>query len=318
MSFAQDTKRELARVMPVKKCCQLAEIAGFLRVAGSIRLAGRGQFRILCQTDSPAIARHYKILLQDYFRIETGLEVTEGAPLRRGRTYYLTIEPEMNSESILRETGILMVREGHNFISDGIYDGLLRKKCCRKACMRGLFLGAGTVINPDKGYDLEFVLSSERLARDLRKLIHTFEGLTATVTERKGRQVVYMKNAQNVSDTLALMGAHQQMLKLEDVTIRKQVLNQTMRLMNCDAANTDRALDASEKQVRAIRTLQAAGRWEALPEKLRDLGQLRLDHPEASLAQLGELMDPPLKKSGVNGRMKRILAAAEQTKKPES
>ncbi len=306
---------ELARVQPGRKCCELAEIAGFLRVAGSVSLAGRGQFRIICQTDNPAAARHYRTLIQDYFRVEAGITVTEKTPFGKGRLYNLTVGPEMNSEAILRETGILMIREGNNYISDGIYEGLLRKKCCRRACLRGLFLGAGTVTNPEKSYDLEFVLNSEVLAHDIRRLIHTFDDLSASVAVRDGRYVVYLKSAQNVSDMLALMGAHRQMLKLEDILIKKQVLNQTVRETNCDTANTDRLIDASEKQVRAIRALKESGRWESLSVKLRELGELRLEHPYASIAELGEFLDPPLGKSGVNGRLKRIMDAAAAAEK---
>ena len=120
MSFSTETKNELSRVYPPKKCCQLAEIAGFLRVSGSIRLAGGGKFRIVITTDNPAVARHYKKLIKDYFQVDTEMELGEGINLKKGRIYMLTIGPEMRSEQILRETGILLVREGNNYISDGI------------------------------------------------------------------------------------------------------------------------------------------------------------------------------------------------------
>ena len=132
MSFASDTKGELCRIDPPKKCCELAEIAGFLRVSGSLRLSGRGQITILCSTESAAAARHYRSLLQDYFHISTELGAAEGSAMRKGHRYYLMIDPLSKSEEVLRETGILMIREGSNYISDGIYDGLIRTKCCRK------------------------------------------------------------------------------------------------------------------------------------------------------------------------------------------
>lgn len=311
MSFSSDTKNELSRHETDRKCCQLAEIAGFLRVSGSLRLAGGGKFRIVISTENAAAARHYKRLIRDYFQVETDLEVGEARSLKKGHEYILTIGPEMRSDSILRETGILLVREGNNYISDGIYDDLIRKKCCRKSYLRGAFLGAGSVADPDKSYHLEFVVDSEVLANDLRKLIRTFDDLSAAVTERKGKYVVYMKNSQYISDTLALMGASHQMLKMEDVRIRKDLMNRTMRIMNCDTANTDRTVNASEKQIMAIRTLRETGEFKKLSAKLQALAELREAHPEASLAQLGEMADPPLKKSAVNGRMKRILKAAE-------
>lgn len=213
----------------------------------------------------------------------------------------------MRSESILRETGILLVREGNNFISDGIFDGIIRNKCCRKAYLRGIFMGAGTVSDPDKSYHLEFVCHSENLAKDLKKLINTFVDLTAKIVKRKGRYVVYMKNSQYISDTLAIMGAHSKVLAFENVKIKKELLNETIRITNCDNANTDRAVDAAGKQIAAIKKLKEKGLFEGLPKKLQEVAELRLENPDMSLAQLGEMLSPPLKKSGVNNRMKRII-----------
>ena len=307
MSFATETKVELSRIQPEKTCCQLAEIAGFLRVAGSIRLAGPGRFKIVISTDSPAVARHYKRLIASYFRVETELEIEDAQGLKTGHIYMLTIDPNMHSESILRETGILMIRQGNNYITDGIYDGIIRTKCCRKAYLRGIFLGAGTISDPQKGYHLEFTCNSEILAKDLRRLINTFDDLSAKITRRKERYVVYMKNAQYISDTLAIMGAHSRVLKLEEVRLNKDLVNRATRLTNCDSANMDRTLDASVKQKEAIQKIRETCGIDALPGKLRELALLREMNPDASLTQLGEMLNPPLKKSGVNNRMKRIL-----------
>lgn len=297
---------------PEKKCDQLAEIAGFLRVSGSLRLTGRGIFTIVIATDNPAIARHYKRLIREYFQIDAKLEVGGAEALKKGHTYMLTISPEDRSESILRETGILLVREGNNFISDGIYEELIRKKCCKRAYMRGMFMGTGTISDPEKSYHLEFVCESRTLANDLKKMINSFVDLSVKVVQRRNRWVVYMKNSQYISDMLALMGAHAQMLAFENVRVQKSVYNQTTRIMNCDNANTDRTLDASEKQIRAIRILEETGQLSVLTDKLRELARLRVENPEASLTQLGEMMEPKLGKSGVNNRMKRILSMAEK------
>ena len=307
MSFATETKNELSRVETEKKHCQLADIAGFLRVNGSIGLVGMGKFKIVITTDNPAVARHYKKLIKEYFNVDMELLIVEAAALKKGHIYRLTIEPNMRSESILRETGILLVREGNNFISDGIFDGIIRNKCCRKAYLRGIFMGAGTVSDPDKSYHLEFVCHSENLAKDLKKLINTFVDLTAKIVKRKGRYVVYMKNSQYISDTLAIMGAHAKVLAFENVKIKKELLNETIRITNCDNANTDRAVDAAGKQITAIKKLKEKGLFEGLPKKLQEVAELRLENPDMSLTQLGEMLSPPLKKSGVNNRMKRII-----------
>ena len=306
MSFAAETKNELARIEPENKCCQLAEIAGFLRVSGSLRLAGGGRFTIVITTENPAVARHYKKLIKEYFQIDTELEVGDSPGPKKGRVYLQTIGPEMRSEQILRETGILMVREGNNYISDGIFDGLIRTKCCKKAYLRGIFMGAGTVNDPSNSYHLEFVCASKTLAADLRKVINSFVDLSAKVVPRKDSYIVYMKNSEYISDTLAIMGASSKVFIFEDVKIKKSFVNNAVRMTNCDNANTDRTLDAAQRQLAAIKKIEAVRGIDWLPEKLRLAARLRLENPEASLLQLAEMMDPPMKKSGINNRFKKI------------
>ncbi len=310
MSFSTDTKNELARSIPEKKCCQLAEIAGFLRGAGSLRLAGGGRFRIVCTTDNPAVARHYKKLIKSYFRVDAGIEVEDTAALRRGHVYSLTIDPDMKSESILRETGILLVKEGSNYISDGIYQDVVKKKCDRRSYLRGAFMACGSVTDPRKEYHLDFTVEHEQLAEDIRKLIGTFEDLEGKITRRKEKYVVYMKRSEYISDMLALIGADSSVLALENTRIAKEVRNKAQRLLNCDGANTDRTVNAAEKQLDAIRKLKEAGMLDSLSEKLAEVAELRLENPDASLAELGEMMDPPLKKAGINSRLKRIMEAS--------
>lgn len=311
MSFAADTKNELARIEPEKKCCMLAEISGFLRVAGSIGLAGLGKFKIKISTENPAVARHYKKLLQDYFGIETKLEISEGKAVGKAAgtkkySYSITIDAENLSEQILRETGMLLIKEGNNYFSDGIYSGIVRTKCCKKAYLRGVFMGAGTMSDPEKSYDLEFVLDSEVMAADLKKLINSFADLSCKTVKRGKKYVVYMKKADYISDTLAIMGASNQVFSMEETRIKKAMVNSAKRSVNCDNANTDRIIEASMKQVEAIKKIDEAIGVAELPEKLRQAAQLRLENPDISIAALGELCDPPLKKSGINNRMRRI------------
>lgn len=311
MSFASDTKNELARLEPEKKCCMLAEISGFLRVAGSIGLVGLGKFRIRISTENAAVARHYKKLLQDYFGIETKLEISEGKAVGKARgtkkyAYGITIDEENLSEQILRETGMLLIKEGNNYFSDGIYSGIVRTKCCKKAYLKGVFMGAGTMSDPEKSYDLEFVLNTDTMAQDLKKLINSFVDLSCKTVKRGKHYIVYMKKADHIRDTLAIMGASNQVFSMEETRIKKSMVNSAKRSVNCDNANMDRSIEASMKQIAAIKKLDAAIGMSALPEKLRQAAQLRLENPDYSIAALGELCDPPLKKSGMNKRIKKI------------
>lgn len=306
MSFSSDTKKELAHVKPQKKCCMLAEIAGFMRMCGSIHLAGGGKFNIVMTTEHPAAARHYKTLIKEYFGIDAELAVGQGNGLKKGRSYLLSIGPENLSEQILRETGILMVKEGMNYISDGIYDGLIRTKCCRKACLRGIFLASGTITDPEKSYHLEFNCGSQILAGDVKKLINSFVDLHAKISARKKNYAVYVKEAEQIIDILAIMGAHSQIFAFEDVRITKEIRNKANRINNCDNANIDKTLKAAEKQLSWIRRIEAEKGLDFLPDKLRQAAVLRLENPEATLQELADMMDPPMKKSGLNNRFRKI------------
>ena len=311
MSFASETKNELARIEPEKKCCMLAEISGFLRVAGSIGLVGFGKFKIIITTDNPAVARHYKKLIQDYFGIETKLEIGEGKAVGKSRSskkfsYSITIDADNRSEQILRETGILLVREGNNYISDGIYSGIVRTKCCKKAYLRGVFMGAGTMSDPEKGYDLEFVLETATMAADLKKLINSFVDLSCKVTERRGKHVVYMKKADYISDMLAIMGASSQVFSMEETRIKKEMVGSARRMSNCDSANMDRSIEASMKHIEAIKKIQKTKGLASLPETLREAAELRLENPDVSLTALGEMCEPSVKKAAISKRLKKI------------
>lgn len=319
MSFATETKNELAHIIPEKKCCMLAEISGFVRMCGSVGLVGGGKFKIVITTENAAAARHYKTLIRDYFGIHAAAEIGKGSTLKgRGHAYQITIGPEALSEQILREIGILMIREGMNYISDGIYEGLIKTKCCRKAYLRGVFLAAGIISDPEKGYHLEITCSSELLAADVKKLINSFTGLHAKIVLRKGKQVVYVKESEQIFDILAIMGAHSKVLEFEDIRMKKALINQANRLNNCDNANIDKTVKAAEKQMEWIQAIQAARGLAFLPDKLYEAAVLRLDHPEATLQELAGMLDPPMKKSGLVNRFKRIQAIAKSLEEEQN
>lgn len=314
MSFSSDVKGELARVHVTKKCDMLAEISGFLRVAGSLRLAGGGKFGIVASTENPAIARHYKKLIKEYFdstaRLEVGGSQMPGKS-SSGYRYSLTISPEEKSQQILRETGMLLIREGNDYLSDGIYSPIVRSKCCRRAYIRGLFLGCGTISDPHRGYHLEFVLTSQVVANDLKKLIGTFVNLMANITIRKEDYIVYIKKAESVSDMLGIMGASQAMMEFENIKIHRGIRGEAQRISNCDNANMDRSLSASEEQLRSIRRIEEMVGLDALSDALREVAELRLMRPEASLGEIGEALSPPIKKPAVSKRFTKIRAIAD-------
>ena len=311
MSFSAEVKNEIARSEERKKCCTLAEIAGFIRMCGSVKLSGGGRLDLKIVTENPAIARAFLKRIKRYFGVSANLKIGQSNLLKKGYVYELTIDAENNAEQILRETGILRVREGCNYFPDDISSDLTKTRCCKRAYLRGTFLGAGTISHPEKSYHMEIVCSSSILANDLKRLINSF-GFRSKVTARKNNYVVYLKESEQISDFLALLGANNQVMEFENVRIVKELRNKTNRIVNCESANLDKTIDSASRQIETIRLIEAKGGLAYLPEKLREIALLRLENPESSLAELGQMLDPPLKKSGVNHRFRKLEEVAER------
>ena len=313
MSFSADIKNELARIETDKKCCMLAEIAGFIRMCGAVKLSGGGRLDLKLATENPAIARLYMKRIKSYYGVGADLQIGQSTLMKHGHVYELTIGTEANAEQILRETGILRVKEGCNYFPEDISADLVKTKCCRKGYLRGAFIGAGTISDPEKGYHLELVCSSELLANDLKRLINGF-GLKSKVFARKKNYVVYLKESEQISDFLALLGAHNHLLEFENVRIVKELRNKTNRIVNCENANLDKTINSAGRQIANIRLIDSRRGIASLPDKLLEVAKLRLENPEASLTELAELVEPPLKKSGINHRFKKIEEIAAKFK----
>lgn len=315
MSYASETKNELAHIETEKKCCMLAEIAGFMRFAGSVGLAGGGKFRIVMTTPNLAVVRHYKKLIKTYFDVETEITVgaNESKSLKgaKANEYIIRIEPENNSEMILREMGILMVREGMNAISDGIYDGLIRTKCCRKAYLRGAFLASGTINNPENSYHYEITASTETQAKDLRRLINTFVDISPKIVERKNGYGVYLKAREQIADTLAIMGASKLYFDYQDTIMKKDMVSAARKVEQLDLVNMDKAIHAAERQIADIKKIEEKRGLDYLSAKLKEVAVARLENPDLGIEELGKVLDPPLSKSGVNNRLRRISEIAK-------
>lgn len=318
MSFSKDTKTELAHVVLNKECCKLAEIAGFIRVCGSIGLEGFGQFFITMPTDNPAVARHYKKLIKEYFDVDAPIEIGFYGNIKRGKKkYILRLGHNENSEAILRETGLLMIKGGMNYFTDGIYDELIKTKCCRKSYLRGAFLGGGTLSDPVKSHHFEIVCGSEELAVDIRRLMRTFNDrkfteITPKLTERKERTGVYLKDRNQIKDVLAIMEANDQAEYYTNLIEQKNQKNKVTRAMNCELANVDKAVASAQAQVAAIKKIEEEMGLKSLKPELQEVAILRLNHPDAQLKDLCEMLDPPISKSGLSKRFKKIEEIAEK------
>lgn len=320
MSFSSDVKGELARLEIKKKEDMLAEISGFLRVSGSIRLNGSGKMSIVASTENPAIARHFKKLIRDYFGSSADLEIGEseapgsGKHYSSGYRYSLKIGHEGKSDRILRETGILMIKEGDDYLSDGIYQPIVSKKSAKKAYLRGLFLGCGTISDPKKSYHLEFVIKRDGLAQDLKKLIDSFVEMRANISKRKNQNIVYIKKADYISDMLGIMGADSAVMNFENIRLERKIKGEAMRLSNCDNANVDRLITAAERQLKDIELIDKYMGVDNLPLRLNEIANARLKNPSASLTEIGNSLTEPVGKSAITKRFAKLKEIAEKLK----
>ncbi|MDR0852243.1 MAG: DNA-binding protein WhiA [Clostridiales Family XIII bacterium] len=306
MSFSADTKNEIAHGHTAKHCCKLAESAGFIKACGSVVRSGNGGVGLVLTTENPAVARHVKTLIADCFSVSSSLMVGETGFSRGRHIYELKISAERGAGRILKETGILSEHDGRWTIRDWLSDSILKKKCCRKACLRGLFLGAGTVSDPEKDYHLEIVFAEATAAQAAKKLLGSFDDIHAKVRKRRDAYVVYIKDAEQIKDILNITGAHAQLLKYENVRVLKDVRNHTNRVSNCDNANADKSLRASDRQIAAILSLKQNETFDVLPANLKDTALARIRYPEATLSELGEVLTPKVARSTVSGRLKQI------------
>ncbi len=316
MSFSATTKNELARVIPENKCCQLAEISGFIRMCGTIQLSGHGKMNIKLVTENPAAARKIIKLLKLYFNIHTDLVISQSKMLKKHHYYELIVLSEMKAEEILKKTGVLIVRDGLNDIDYSIPEKLIKKRCCKRAYLRGAFLGAGSVSDPGKSYHLEIVTNNNQLGEDIKNLLNKFE-LNAKIVTRKKNFVIYLKEGEQIVDFLNIIGAYNTLLDLENIRIVKDMRNKVNRLVNCETANLNKIVDTSIRQMHHIQYIEKERGLKILSDKLREIAELRLNNRDASMLELGEMLDPPVGKSGVNHRMKKIEKIAEKIKQGE-
>lgn len=310
MSFSSQIKNEISRMEFEKDCCILAELAAIVRMNGTIQLQRGNKLLLKMTTENAATARRIFTILRNKYNQEIDVVVKKSKQLKKKNIYLIVISDSELVSRILRDIRFI---EGKNILKQNyeIDKQIIKKRCCRRSYIRGSFLGGGSMSNPERSYHLEFTSENEDHAKDLAKIINTF-GLNAKVIERKYKYIVYLKEASQIGDILNIIGAHQALLKFEDIRVLKDMRNNVNRLVNCETANLSKTINASMRQVDDIKTIQAHDGLENLPPKLREVAYLRLDNRNASLKELGEMLDPPMGKSGINHRLRKIGQIAEK------
>lgn len=293
MSFSSDIKNELAALSNETVCCDAAQ-AYSMAEFGHAFSAGA----VSLQTENEAAADCYASLLETVCGVVPERSVC-------GTGLYTVTVPEESRERVLG-------RFGHNGkeVTLRINRAMLDCEGCPAAFLRGAFLACGVVTNPQVEYHLEFSVPYLNLSRDLIALLGEM-GLHARMVQRKGNYVVYFKESEQIEDCLTMMGAIGASLELMNVKMIKNIRNNVNRAANCESANLDKTVAAAVVQTEAVLKIEQRMGLDALPEELRALCRLRLDNPDFSLRELGEQLDPPISRSGVNHRLRRIMEIAE-------
>lgn len=306
MSFTAEVKDELSRIEPRRQCCLRAELAALVRIEGTLNISGPGRYRLEVATETAPVARAVIKLLHGIYGLKTELTVRRSV-LHKTNNYLITVPTQSKLATALEELGIIS-DEGY---SVGVDPKLVRRDCCAIAYLRGAFLGGGFVADPHGDFHFELTAEAEELADDLTALMRRFE-IPARVAKRRGTYAVYLKGAEPILAFLALVGAHRALLRTEDVRVVKSMRNDVNRLVNAEIANQQKTAEAAVSQLASISALADGPGLESLPPALRELAELRLANPEVSLRELGELADPPLTKSAVYHRVRRIEELAEE------
>lgn len=309
MSFSAETKNELARVFSENKCCNISELAAIVRLAGSIQIAGYRKLNLKISTELNSTARKVFKLLKSNFGINTEISVNKNQMLKRNSSYVLMVTSDMGAENLLRELGILSQGDGF-FTMNKVPENLIKDNECVRAFIRGAFLGGGSISDPEKNYHLEFVTNNEEFAESLRDLINSL-GFNSKTVSRKSNYVVYLKESEQISDLLNIIGAHQALLSLESTKIVKEMRNNVNRLVNCETANLSKTVNAAVRQIENIKYIEEKVGLRYLPDNLREIAFLRIENEDLTLKELGEMATPELSKSAVNHRLRKIEHIAQ-------
>lgn len=310
MSYSLDTKNELARIMAAKPCCQLAELAALVKMDGIMQLSGNHEVSLNIMTESAAVARKVFTYLKNLFGVHTDIMMTKKTRLKKNNVYVVRMSPQPEVFEVLGSIGML---DEQGRLPGVIKPDLLRKDCCRRSYLRGVFLGGGSVSDPEGDYHLEILVNDEVFSKALCRLLKRY-GLAAKINARKNWDVVYLKGSEAIIKLLNLMGAHRALLSFENVRIYKDVRNQVNRLVNCETANLNKTVNAAVEQIEDIKLVDRFIGLAKLPPNLRSVAELRLEYPDISLKELGEKLSPSIGKSGVNHRIRRIQKIAEKVK----
>ncbi len=311
MSFSSEVKEELSKHIGSSRHCQLSELAAIIT---SVGLTGRnkaGETVLYLQSDNALVLRKFFTLLKKAFNIITSFLEEEPDIRSGGRTYRPVLKDGALLSSVLKATRLMGEDGVPKSFEQGASPILTRNSCCKRAFLRDAFLCIGSISDPNKGYHLEFVCDHEGQAAYLKELIESFD-IEARIVKRKKYHVLYIKEGAGIVDLLNIMEAPVSLMNLENLRIVKEMRNSINRRVNCEVANITKTVTAATKQIEDITYIRDNYGLNKLPFGLREMAEVRLEHPDATLAELGSYLDPPVGKSGVNHRLRKLTELADR------
>ncbi|MDD2619125.1 MAG: DNA-binding protein WhiA [Syntrophomonadaceae bacterium] len=302
MSFSNEVRNELARIIPEKECCIKAELLALMAVNGVTVDIGEGNTLLRGIAENAATARKMYKLLKEAYQLQVSVRIIKQKRFHKQHIYEVNSVLKADRLWIARELNIRSDQEYCNYEDNS---HLIRKSCCKRAYLRGIFLSRGFVNRPEVDYHLEIVVNDRWLAAEIQELLDKF-ALEARGIERKNHLVIYIKESDKIADFLRVVGASKALLDFENVRIIKSMRNDVNRQVNCETANLSKTINASLRQTELIKRLAASNGLETLSPQLRELALARIKYPDYSLKELGAAMNPPLSKSGVAYRMRKL------------
>lgn len=315
MSFSGNVKEELSEHWSSARHCQIAELAAILGLCGSIIINSRNEYRVKVHTENKAVARKVFTLIKKTFNIESDISIRRNIQ-KQSVSYSVVVKQHQDALRVLQAVKLI---DEHldGFEEVRIVNPIVvQQTCCKRAFIRGAFLAAGSMSDPKKAYHFEIVCAAELMAEQIRELMSSFS-MDAKIVQRKKSYVVYLKEGSQIVDILNIMEAHVSLMELENVRILKEMRNTVNRKVNCETANLNKTVSAAVKQLEDITYLRDTIGLEKLSEGLEEVALARLSHPDASLKELGALLSPPVGKSGVNHRLRKLGDLAEKVRKEQ-
>ncbi len=311
MSFSQQIKEELSLQLGASRHCQIAEMAAMISACGVYSVRPGGRLFLVWQSENILVARKISDLLTKTFDVIPDLSVMGSGEWKKSRVYTLAVRRDEDVKRILKATKFLQENGAIRDLDLPVSSLLLRSVCCRRAFLRGTFISSGSVSDPRKSYHFEIACQSREKAKEICHMIREF-GQEAKMVERKKYHVVYVKEGNAIADLLNIMGAHKSLMDLENVRILRGISGNVNRQVNCETANLNKTVSAAVEQARDITYIREKMGLESLPDPLREMAWVRLENPDMPLKDLGNLLHPPVGKSGVNHRLRKLKEIAAQ------